>query len=124
MPPTETRIHLACHFPNHSSEQQKAFSVFLTYLLSRRDEDDVLRITGFTQADGLIGQWWSDFLGGWVEDNITIITIDLLGDENDWRFVDAIVDLKNYAHECYEDAGDPQDEIWITTHALTRYRSM
>ena len=117
--PTEPRIRLSCHFPNHSSYQKKAFSAFLTYLKSQKNE--ALEITGYTQSDGLTGQWWSDVIHGWIEDNITVITLDLTGDEDEEAFASAITDLKNYAHECYEEAGDAQEEIWITTHPLTRY---
>jgi hypothetical protein len=119
--PIEPRIRLTCHFPNQSFRERKAFSVILTYLLAQ--QDTILHITGFTQNDGLIGQWWSPQLGGWVEDDITVVTIDVKGEAGDQRLAEAIMDLKNYAHECYEEADAYQEELWITTYSITRHLS-
>ena len=116
--PIQRRIHLAIYLPNITTNQRKAFSRVIDYLKTQRQDE--LAVTGYTQLDNHLGTWWDDEFE-WIDDRVTIISLDLIGDERNDAFGKELVSLKRFILGAYKATNAFQKDIWITTHPINQY---
>lgn len=117
----EQRTRVTCHLPLQTAEEEKAAIEVARYI--RAQKDDGIGVTGYHQADGFSGAWWSEKKQIWIYDQMLLLIVDYslsLGDP-DHALMEVITKLKQAIVAAYTKHGSKQEEIWITSEKLTRY---
>lgn len=117
------RTRVSLFLPLDSLSHVKAFRKVVAFLKKQRTAPHV-PVTGFTHSQFpdavLVGTWWSTKRKQWDVEKVVLVLIDFqLGLEHP-ELAKSLEKLKKQILKSYQNAGSPQDEVWINVQRLSR----
>lgn len=109
------RLHLVIHLPNDDPAEATAYASILVHLMQAFPGE------GFSLFKRVEGYWVSLDGTKLIKDYSTLYVTDIPLPETAEALTELISGIRSYALMSYSIAGRPQEEIWITSHAITQH---
>lgn len=110
------RLHLVIHLPNDDPAEATAYASILVHL-----GHHVFPGEGYSLLKRVEGYWMSLDGTKFIKDYSTLYVTDIPLPETTEALTELIYGIRSYALMSYSIAGRPQEEIWITSHAITQH---
>ncbi|MGI8407481.1 MAG: hypothetical protein ACR2L3_03125 [Actinomycetota bacterium] len=113
--PTEPRVRVSPLLPVYSAAEKDAANAVIVALT-----DQFGGCTVSSTEPPTFRGYWIDPDGLVIRDEVSLATVDVGDDQLGSSTLTRLEDLKRLVFRLYEDAGSPQQEVWLTTHQILR----